>query len=55
MVCHLVQLSPVRLVGAAQPRPYLRRWVIQVNNRAGDSEFAIVFECFSRIKNARPN
>ena len=25
--------------------------LVQVNNRAGDSEFAIVFGCFSRIKN----
>ena len=29
---------------------YGLRWFIQVNNRAGDSEFAIVFGCFSRIK-----
>ena len=29
---------------------YRRHWVIQVNNRAGDSVFAIVFGCFSRIQ-----
>ena len=51
---HLCDLSRCRRSDWSVPlnhdRTYRRRWVIQVNNRAGDSEFAIFFGCFSHIK-----
>ena len=35
-------------------RTYRRGWFIRVNSRVGDSAFAIVFGCFSRIKKFYP-
>ena len=44
-----VSCRTVGSVALNHDRTYWPRWFIQVNSRAGDSVFAIVFGCFSRI------